>query len=99
MQAILKGKIVSQEFINGNNYSVVAEAAKDAYSQPSSYKIKSVQQLGQNEQEVTLSVEIGGYIKHTNYKDKETGQPKVYDNQVIYLTAVPYVSKQPQKAS
>jgi hypothetical protein len=87
MQTVLKGKILSQEYVNNNTYSVIAEAAKDVYSQPSSFKVRSDAPLGADGQEVTLSLDIAGYIKNKPYKDKQTQQPKVYQEQIIIFNA------------
>lgn len=87
MKAILQGKLLSHSFVNGSNYYIVAEAAKDVYSQPQSFKVKSDTELGAVNSEVRLSLEIGGYIKSKPYKDKVTQQPKVFEEQIIYLNA------------
>lgn len=99
MQTVLKGKIISQQFVNNSSYTIVAEAAKDVYSQPSTFKVKSPQPLGADDQEVNLSVSISGYIKRKPYNDKQTGQPKIYEEQIIILDAVPATPQQLKQVS
>lgn len=99
MKALLKGKVIQTDFYQGNYYSIVAEAAQDLYSQPSSFRVKSEQQLPLD-QEVTLSVNISGYCKMKQYKDKNTGEIKHYPESNFYLDAriaQPQDVKQPMK--
>jgi hypothetical protein len=90
MQALLKGKIVESNFINNKTYTTIAEPSADEYSQPNSFKVQSEHPLGNNNDIVNLKVTFGGYIKKKDYKDKQTGQAKVFTEQILFLSALPH---------
>lgn len=84
---IPKAQIKKTLFLNGHHYTVIVVPAADAYSQPTSYKVKSAAPLGQTGQEITCNVTMSGFVREKPYKDKDTGQQKIYDEQVVNFEA------------
>jgi len=90
----LKCRIDRSEFYNNKHIVNVSTPAVDAYSKPNSYKLYSERPLGNVGDEIDVSIELTGYIREKKYNDKQTGQQKVYYEDVTFLTVV-----EPQQAS
>ncbi|MEA3301074.1 MAG: hypothetical protein U9R22_12695 [Pseudomonadota bacterium] len=88
MRFQLTGKIESCDFHNGVHTTILVTPAPDAYSQPSSYKLKSDNMLGQPGQEITADIAMRGFIRRKPYKDKNTGQPKMFFEDNVILSVV-----------
>ena len=100
MKVQLTGRIESQDFYNGNYTTVIATPAPDAYSQPSSYKIRSSNQLGSVKSEITVWVEISGFVKDKPYKDRQTGENKIFQEANVFFEVceAPAATKSTPKA-
>lgn len=99
MEINLTGRIENIEFHEGQYFTTLLCAAPDAYSTPESYKIKSDHQFGGVGNEFSVKADQRCYVRVRKYKDKQTGQPKEYREQVIYidlLEAKPVTSKRIQ---
>lgn len=83
----LKGRIEETQFDNGSYRYLLVTPAPDAYSQPSSYKLQSDNQIGQPGQEVVVNVRMSGFVRKKPYNDKKTQQPKVYWEDNVILKA------------
>lgn len=90
MKALLKGKILESKLVKDKTFTTIAQPAADEYQQPSQFKVMSVGTLGNIGDLVALQVNMSGYIKMRPYKDKNTGENKVYEDQILYLSAAPY---------
>lgn len=90
MKSQLSGRIEDTQFHNGTYTTILTEAAADAYSQPSSFKLRSDMELGPIGAEISVELEIRGFVRRKPYKDKQTGQPKVFleDNTILSVTRV-----------
>ena len=96
MQVELTGKITKQAFHNGTHTTLLMTPAADAYSQPSTYKLKSDNALGNEGDEVTATCEMRGFVRNKQYRDKNTGQPKEFDeDNVIFSVKAVRPAKQP----
>lgn len=91
MNFTLKGRIEEIEFYNGKYINFIATPAPDPYSQPSSYKVHTDTQVGNAGMEVTLDITVSGYVRKKPYKDKVTGQPKVYWEDNVILKGRPAI--------
>lgn len=87
MKAALSGKIVSQKIVGTRTQTIIAEPSQDEYAQPSSFKVLSDYSLGQDGHIVKLHCEFNGFVKSKTYNDKATGQPKVYEEQILFINA------------
>ena len=75
MEVFIQGKIVSSRRHEAKQYTIVVCPAKDAYSHPSTLEIRSSTKLGEVDEEVKLTVRVGGYLgRRYEYKDKNTGE-------------------------
>jgi hypothetical protein len=99
MQFKLKGRIDHTEFYNGNHMHVITTPAPDAYSQPSSFKVRGPVQLGPVGQEIETHVQLSGFVRRKPYKDKQTGQDKVYWEDNVFLEVIQVAAVQNVKAS
>jgi hypothetical protein len=84
----MKARIDSSEFHNDRYTTQVTTPAPDNYSQPSSFKLSSSKELGPVKGEITVMVSVRGFIKHKPYKDKNTGQNKVFHEANVFLDVV-----------
>lgn len=101
MRTQLTGRIEDTQFHNHTYTTILTEAAADAYSQPSSFKLRSDMELGAIGSEITAEIEIRGFVRRKPYKDKQTGQPKVFleDNTILsVIRVVPKAVQQPAAA-
>lgn len=89
----LTGRIDDTQFDNGKYRYLLVTPAPDAYSQPSSYKLQSDNQLGQIGQEITVDVEMSGFVRKKPYEDKQTRQPKIYWEDNVIFRATPAVAR------
>lgn len=87
MKSLLKGKIIRTDYYQSKYYSIVAEAAPDLYTQPSSFRVCTEQGVGSSGDEVQLMVDISGYCRMKNYIDKSTGEQKSFPDQKVYFNA------------
>ena len=90
----LKCRIDRSEFYNNKHILNVTIPSSDQYSKPNSFKIYSERPLGNVGEEIEPTVEMTGYIREKKYNDKQTGQQKVYYEDVTFLTFV-----EPQQAT
>jgi hypothetical protein len=97
MQSLLKAKITDVKVVNNKTYTILAEPAKDEYSQPSIFKVQSDYGLGGTGDVVSLKIDFTGYIKYKPYNDSKTGEKKIYEDQILYLNAVPHQPIQQNK--
>lgn len=83
----MKCRIDTIEQHNGAFFHIVTTPAQDAYSKPSSFKLRSPQQLGNAGNEVTLDVTVSGSVFKKNYRDSQTGIQKQFHEANVYLEA------------
>lgn len=88
MNFTMKCRIDDAEFVNNSNFYTVSTPVPDAYSHPNSYRLRSLNQLGDVGQEIFVDVVVSGYVRRKPYQDKKTGQPKVYHEQNVFFDAV-----------
>lgn len=89
MKSTLKGKILKHEFHNGAYYTVIAEPAPDQYSMPNKFKVRSDTQLGNVDDEVSLNIQVSGFVKPKSWTDKQTGQQRSFDEANVNLQVIP----------
>ena len=85
MKLTINGRIDSSEFFNGKYMVVVVTPAVDAYSQPSSFKVRAQNQLGNIGEEVALEVEVSGYVQRKTYLNKKTNQSEIFNEANVYF--------------
>lgn len=78
MNITLQGRIDHTEFYNNAHTVILAVAAADQYSLPSTYKLRSPNAMGAVGDELTVHTAVRGFVKRKPYTDKQTNQPKVY---------------------
>jgi hypothetical protein len=69
-------------------YSLIMTPAKDEYSKPSQFKLRSNQPLGAVGDEIKVITEVSGFIRFFNYPDKNTGEIKQGDNAEVFFDVV-----------
>jgi len=84
----LKGRIDASRFHDGTYYTKISTPAKDAYSQPSSFVLRSQSQLGQVGEEIQAKCELSGFVRLKRWTDKNTGEQKTFDEENLYLTVI-----------
>lgn len=88
MQFQMLARIDSSEFHNQRYYTVVTTPAPDAFSHPARFKVQSQQPIGQVGQNLKLTVAVSGIVRERPYRDKQTGQQKVFQEGDVYLNVV-----------
>lgn len=78
MKVTIQGRIEHSEFYNQFYTIILAVPAVDQYSQPSTYKLRSKQPMGNVGDEVTTHVTFRGFVRRKPYTDKQTGEAKVF---------------------
>lgn len=90
MQIKLSGRI-SKMVKNGSSFLTLFQTpAPDAYSQPSTYKVVSSDQLGQPGDELNLTCSVRSWVKIKPYKEKDTGIGKEFWEQNIMFDVVSF---------
>ena len=84
----LKCRIDRTEFYNNKHIVNVSTPAPDQYSKPNSFKIYSDKPLGNVGDEIEPTVSMTGFIREKKYNDKNTGQQKIYYEDVTFLNFV-----------
>lgn len=87
MKFQLIGRIEHFENVSGKFQTVIATPAADAYSKPNSFKLKSDYSLGAVGEEITVDVELSGYVRAKPYKDKNTGYDKIFHEPNVFFQA------------
>ena len=85
MKLTINGRIDSSEFFNGKHMVIVVTPAVDAYSQPSSFKVRAQNALGNIGDEISLEVEVSGYVQRKTYQNKKTNQPDTFMEPNVYF--------------
>lgn len=88
MQFNMLARIESSEFYNNRYFTVVTTPAPDAYSHPSKFKVTSPQPIGQPHQTFELTCQVSGVVREKSFRDKTTGQNKVFNEADVYLEVV-----------
>ena len=94
MKFKLKCRIDRTELYNGKHIANVSTPSAYQYSSPNSFKIYSERPLGNVGDEIEPVVQMTGFIRQRKYNDKQTGQEKIYYDDVTFLNFV-----EPQAAS
>lgn len=81
-------RIEHSEFYNNMHYTVVTMPAPDAFSHPSRFRLQSKQPLGAQGQNVDITVDVGGLVREKQFRDKNTGQIKQFNEGVVFLNVV-----------
>ena len=89
----IKCRIDRTEFYNNKHIINVSTPAIDTYSKPNAFKIYSSKPLGNAGDEIEPMVELSGFIRQKKYNDKQTGQEKVYFEDVTFLNVVDAVAQ------
>lgn len=96
MQLSITGRIQKMVRHNNDYLTVIQTPAPDPYSQPSTYKVNSPQQLGQIGDELKLTCSVRAWVRAKPYTDKETGVSKEFWEQNLLLTVI---QSEPVKAT
>lgn len=81
-------RIEHSEFYNNQHYTVVTTPAPDAFSHPARFRLQSQQPLGTQHQTVDIVVQVTGLVREKQYRDKNTGQMKQFNEGVVFLNVV-----------
>lgn len=73
-QVRVVGKIQHVRRANSMFYTVVVAPARDEYSHPNRYELRSKERLGQQDDVINLMCELGGSVREFAYRDKNTGE-------------------------
>ena len=94
-------RIEKLEVHNGKTYTVVAVPAPDQFSHPSKYRLQSLQQIGQIGTFVDCVANMQGIVRPKSYFDKQSGQPRNFDETSVLFDVVnfqPHQIKKPAQA-
>jgi len=78
-------RIESTDFFENKHYTTVSSPALDAFSHPSKYRVTSEKMLGNNGNVMDIDCTMRGMVRLKSYKDRETGQPKTYNESTVYF--------------
>ena len=67
----LKVRIESMKQTNGNFYTLVTSPAKDDFSKPSQFIIRSTHNFGAIGQVIPITCELSGFVRSYEYTDKQ----------------------------
>lgn len=88
MQLIIECRIDQSEVHNNRYFTTVTTPAPDAFSHPSRFRVSSNQPLGSPGQAVKLTCRVSGIVREKSYRDKNTGQPKIFHDANVSLEVV-----------
>ncbi len=81
----LVGRVESKRTHEGKHYTEVLCPAKDTYSMPSVFELRSSYSLGEQGSEINVTVSLGGNIKKFKFKDRNTGEMRDGRDASCYL--------------
>ena len=88
-EVMVKGRIESMRLHDGMTYTRLMSPAKDEFSSPQQYEVRSEQPLGQPKQIVDIKCELHGWPgKRFSYIDRNTGQQMQGQNMNMALNAI-----------
>jgi len=70
------------------HFTLLIMPAADEFTSPSTVEVSSVAKLGDKNEEVDVTVKIGGYRRSYNSVDKETGESVTVMTSNMSLTAI-----------
>lgn len=73
-QALIVGRIQEVRKGQGEFYTVIKMPTVDEYSSSEPVEVSSKSRLGNPGEDVRVLVQLGGYIRTAEVKDKETGE-------------------------
>lgn len=79
----LKVRLESTKQTNGKFYTLVSTPAKDDFSRPSQFIIRSNNNFGAIGQVIPVTCEISGFVRQYTYTDKHGQQQQGQDATVI----------------
>lgn len=88
MQFTMLARIDLTENHNNRYYTVVTTPAPDAFSHPARFKVQSDQPLGQPGQSVEITVGVGGIVREKQFRDKQNGMMKTFQEADVYLNVL-----------
>jgi hypothetical protein len=81
----LVGKIYARNRKGNTHYTQIISPAKDEYSMPSKFGLRSKTPLGEIGDTVNLMVHISGSSREFSFVDKDTGDRKTGHDNSVYL--------------
>jgi hypothetical protein len=87
-QVTLTGKIIKSEFYSNQHRVTMMIPAVDQYSQPQSFRVNSDGAFGEVGSEHQVTCDLRGFVKTKKYTDKNTGQPKEFEECNVYFEVV-----------
>jgi hypothetical protein len=73
-QARIAGKIQHVRRANGQFFTIIVAPARDEYSHPNRFELRSKERVGQIDDVVNVMCELGGGVREFSYRDKNTGE-------------------------
>lgn len=70
----IAGKVQHVRRANSIFYTIIVAPARDEYSHPNRFELRSKERLGQIDDVINVECEIGGGVREFAYRDKNTGE-------------------------
>ncbi|MDO9476219.1 MAG: hypothetical protein Q8K17_04155 [Pseudohongiella sp.] len=85
----ISGRVDSVKTFEGKTYTRVTCPAKDAFSMPSVFEVRSLRKFAEIGQEFnSKQVSVSGYIRDYQYPDKKTGEMRPGQDNNVYFELI-----------
>ena len=88
LQLTMDVRVDQSEMHNNRHFTIVTSPAPDAFSHPSRFRVGSDQPLGSPGQTVKITCKVNGMVREKQYRDKNTGQQKIFHDGSVLLDVV-----------
>ena len=103
MQVInIKARVENQsEFdqAKGTYWTNIREPSPDGFNSGSSYRVSSRMPLGQAGIDINCKMCVKNFVKHENFRDKQTGQPRSISKNISSFEVLEILQQPTSKAS
>ncbi len=96
-QMTMTFRVDHSEFYDGKHVIVGTTPAKDEFSRPSSFRLRSDKPFSIN-QTVDVLVEVSGYVRKQPYEDKKTKESKIFYDGVVYWDVIEVLKVHAEKS-
>jgi len=86
--AQIKGRIELSRQYQGSYYTRLTTPARDEFSKPSQFEIRSQQPLGDQGSVFQGFIELSGFLRDRKFTDQKTGEIKEYTDKNVFFDLV-----------
>lgn len=85
LQMLIRGRIDSSRFVDQKYFTIVTTPARDEFSRPQMFEIRSTSRLGEQGQVVEGQVVVSGFVGRKPYTDKKSGESKIFFDSNVFF--------------